>query len=250
MDSKIVQQRLGPARRRVLADEVADSIRGAIVSGKLTPGQRLIEEELANQLNVSRAPIRVALIHLGQEGLVVSERHRGASVAKLSADDIEKIYSLRSALERLAADWACRNATDQDLEDMAVILAHFDSLPRPVTRTAAARLDLDFHDVLHRAAHHEPLYRAWLGLRTQVFLFITQRGAWRADFAKIWHDDHAELLELVRNHKRSLAIRLVERHNNSTYQRVHEANHPFPRGQLSRILTDRPPPKRPPWTTD
>src|SRR5580700_4137455 len=82
-------EELGPAARRVLADEVADALRNAIVKGLFESGQRLIEHELATQLDVSRGPVREALSRLSQEGLVVVDRHRGASVASLSGDDTE-----------------------------------------------------------------------------------------------------------------------------------------------------------------
>ena len=69
---------LGPAARRVLADEVADALREAIMTGRFESGQRLIEHELATQLAVSRGPVREALSRLSQEGLVIVDRHRGA----------------------------------------------------------------------------------------------------------------------------------------------------------------------------
>ena len=91
MNQPALSPRLGPARRRVLSDEVADSIRHAIVSGELPAGERLIEDELASQLGVSRGPVREALVRLGLEGLVVTERHRGATVAKLSPSEAAEI---------------------------------------------------------------------------------------------------------------------------------------------------------------
>ena len=63
---------VGPARRRVLADEVADAIRNAIFAGRIDLGQRLVEEELASMLNVSRGPVREALVLPSQEGLTRS----------------------------------------------------------------------------------------------------------------------------------------------------------------------------------
>jgi len=97
---------LGVATRRVLADEVTDDLRDAIVSHELEPGRKLTEDELAAQLGVSRGPVREALMRLEREGLVVIERHRGATIASWNRQDIEEIYSLRGALEELAIEWA------------------------------------------------------------------------------------------------------------------------------------------------
>ena len=105
-----------PATRRILADEIVEAIRDAIVSGQLKFGERLPESTLANSLRVSRGPVREALARLSQEGIVQIERHRGASVTRLGVDEVDEIYSLRQALECLATQWLCRNATAEDFE--------------------------------------------------------------------------------------------------------------------------------------
>src|SRR5688500_7190385 len=94
--------RMAPARRRGLADEVADSIREAVFSGFYAPGAQLREVELAQSLDVSRGPVREALLRLEGEGLVRSIWHRGATVTALSPDDVAEIDTLRGALEDLA----------------------------------------------------------------------------------------------------------------------------------------------------
>jgi DNA-binding GntR family transcriptional regulator len=212
--------RLAPARRRVLADEVADTIREAIFSGQIDLGQRLIEEDLATMLNVSRGPVREALAHLTQEGLTKVERHRGTTVAPLSVGELHEIYSLRSALESLAADWVCRNATEEDFAHIAGLLDGFDALPSPPTRSAVAALDLAFHDSIFLAAHHERLYRAWGGIRSQIFLYLVNRGALRVDFAVTWRGDHDELLQVLRERKRAPARKFVESHIQGSYKRA------------------------------
>jgi DNA-binding GntR family transcriptional regulator len=215
---------LRSARRRVLADEVADAIRDAIFAGSIDLGQRLVEEELAANLNVSRGPVREAFVLLAQEGLVNVERHRGATVAQLGPDGVHEVYSLRTALERLAVEWLCRSGTDADFDHMAEVLQQFHKLPRPVTRTAVAGLDVAFHDAIFQAAHHERLYRAWLSVRSQIFLYLVHRGALRHDFAHTWLKDHEDLLEVLKQRKRGPAMKLIEGHIEGTYRRVLQAN--------------------------
>jgi DNA-binding GntR family transcriptional regulator len=111
MSKSPVITQLQRRERRVLTDDVADSIREAVLSGRLKGGDRLIEDELAESLGVSRGPIRQAIFRLQQEGLVVHETHRGATVAQVSIEDAAEIYSLRQALERLAIAQACDRAT-------------------------------------------------------------------------------------------------------------------------------------------
>src|SRR5215207_11434 len=86
-----------PAQRRGLADEVADRIREAIFDGAFPPGAPLREVELAANLDVSRGPVREALVKLEREGLVQLRWHRGASVTTLSGADAEELYTLRGA---------------------------------------------------------------------------------------------------------------------------------------------------------
>jgi DNA-binding GntR family transcriptional regulator len=215
---------IGPARRRVLADEVADAIRNAIFAGRIDLGQRLFEEELASSLNVSRGPVREALGLLAQEGLVNMEHHRGATVAQLDLRCVHEIYSLRTALERLAAECTCLTAGAEDFERIAAVLGQFEMLPRPLTRSAVAGLDLAFHDAVFQAAHHERLYRAWLALRSQMFLYLVNQGALREELGHSWLKDHEMILEVLARRKRGPAVKLVEAHIEGPYRRVLQAN--------------------------
>src|SRR6266571_1852144 len=91
---------LKPPPKRNLADAVTERMRDAILNGSFKPGQPLREEQLASMLDLSRGPVREALIRLEREGLVQVRRHRGAIVAQLSRTDVEEVYGLRLALER------------------------------------------------------------------------------------------------------------------------------------------------------
>ena len=139
---------IGPARRRVLSDEVADTIRDAIFDGRIDLGQRLVEDELATTLNVSRGPVRRALVLLSQEGLVNTEHHRGTTVAQLSADDVRETASLRMSLERLAVEWLCRNATEADFTRIAAVLQQVGDQPETPSPSRVAALDVAFHDAV------------------------------------------------------------------------------------------------------
>jgi DNA-binding GntR family transcriptional regulator len=209
--------------RRVLTDDVADSIREAILSGRLKGGDRLIEDDLAEDLKVSRGPIRQAIFRLEQEGLVVHETHRGATVAQVSIEDAAEIYTLRQALEGLAIRSACQNANETDLAPLEAILLLFQSIPRAsMTRRRVAELDIDFHDALFRAAHHMRLYRAWEALRSQIFVFLLLRDGLPADYLTSWYRDHSRLLELVRSRDEAAAQATIETHIGGAYQRLQE----------------------------
>ena len=92
--------------RTGLTGAAVNELREAILEGRLVQGERLSEVNLSTTLGVSRAPVREALLHLEQEGLVVSLPYKGASVVTLSPQDFLELSTLRTALERLA--WSCR----------------------------------------------------------------------------------------------------------------------------------------------
>lgn len=209
--------------RRVLTDDVADSIREAILSGRIASGARLIEDELAESLKVSRGPIRAAIFRLQQEGLVIHETHRGATVARVSVEDADEIYTLRRALERLAVESACLKATEADLAPLEAILLVFQSVPRTsMTRRRVAELDIDFHDALFRAAHHARLYRAWEALRSQIMVFLLLRDGLPDDYLTSWHRDHSRLLEQLRERDVAKAVSAIDEHIQGAYGRLRE----------------------------
>ena len=209
---------LGPAARRVLSDEVVDALRDAIMTGRFEAGERLIEHELATQLAVSRGPVREALSRLSQEGLVVVDRHRGASVATLSSEQADQIYSLRTVLEELAAEWLCQLATGADFDRMEQVLSQYHDLPRPLTPQAVAALDVEFHDAIFRASHHDPLCRAWDGLRSQLYLYLAQLGVRDGEFTTEWLDRHRRLLRVLRTRKSTAAVKAIGAHTTGIYE--------------------------------
>lgn len=229
-----------PRPRRVLTDDATDAIREAILTGDLAPGTRLIEEELAASLKVSRGPVRQAFFRLQQEGLVVHETHRGAFVADVSAQDAEEIYSLRTALERLAVERACRFAAAEDFAALEALLESFRKTPSGrMTRKLAAELDIDFHHTLFRAARHQRLFAAWERMRSQIFLFLLLRDTMPADFRDHWVNNHRVLLDLVQSRDVAGAVRCIERHIGSAYQRLEQALRARDANRQSRATLDK-----------
>jgi DNA-binding GntR family transcriptional regulator len=119
-------------------------IRAAIVEGRYAPSQRLVEQRIAADLGLSRTPVREALRMLEAEGLVVSERNRGAMVRPLSATEVEDLYALRIRLEGYAVELATERATETDLFALVEAADAFGAL--------ATTIDVDSVDGI-RALH-------------------------------------------------------------------------------------------------
>jgi DNA-binding GntR family transcriptional regulator len=150
-------------RSESTADIAARRISQAILSGALTPGTRLREESLAATYGVSRTPIREALILLNSTGLVELTRNRGATVLKLTVQDIAEVYHVRAVLESEAARLAARRATDDLVDLLEKSCDRMAELHRaaPAEQLAA---DTFFHYTIARASGSQRLY----GLIRQV----------------------------------------------------------------------------------
>ncbi len=151
-----------------LRELVLDAIREAIINGNLKPRERLMEIQLAEELGVSRTPIREALRKLELEGFIVMIPRKGAYVADISFKDIADVYEIRAALEGLAAALAAERITDEELEDMERYLV---GKAEAIANNDMERLvdvDTKFHDLIYQASRNERLSNIINNLREQI----------------------------------------------------------------------------------
>jgi DNA-binding GntR family transcriptional regulator len=205
-----------------LAASIRAQLRQAILRGDFAPGERLREVEIAARHEVSRGPVREALLQLEQEGLIILRRNRGAVVARMSRADLEEVYSLRLALERLAAARATRHGTEADFGVMDAVLHEFrgSGSDQPLTEQQAADQDVRFHDAIYRAAHHERLYATWSSLRSQVYVLLLGRNVAGPDFREDTYVGHLELAYMIRARDEARVVTAIERHLEASYARV------------------------------
>ncbi|MES2362937.1 MAG: GntR family transcriptional regulator [Pseudomonadota bacterium] len=134
---------------KTLRELTLENMRGAIFSGHFKPGERLVERNLCEQLDVSRSVVREVLRHLETEGLVESIPHQGPVVASLDADRAAQIYELRALLEGHAARLCAEKASDATIERLGELNDHIQ----------AAFSEDDFHEVMVRtSAFYEAMF--------------------------------------------------------------------------------------------
>lgn len=159
-------------QRRDLGQHRADfayaKLREAIYSGKLRSGDRLREIELSEWLGVSRTPTREALRRLESEGLCGRSARGGLVVTELDSQQILELYSLREALEGMAAGLAARHASETEISSLRALLAEQRATPTDADRLAA--LNRQFHEVLYHAARNRYLLQALESLRDSLAL--------------------------------------------------------------------------------
>jgi len=132
-------------------------IRNAIIEGRLEPGRRLKEEELARELGISRTPVREALLMLQAEDLVVAAPNRGATVRVHDAGDLEDLYELRALLEGYAARRAAERISKDEVEALRESCERFDALDPDEDLRGVVRENLFFHNTVLAVANSERL---------------------------------------------------------------------------------------------
>jgi DNA-binding GntR family transcriptional regulator len=146
-----------PPISRNASAAASEVIREAIIEGRLAPGQRLKEEELARELGISRTPVREALLILESEGLVESVPKRGASVRSYALDDLDDMYQLRALLEGYAAHRAATRISPEAVGLLEQSCARFDRLRAEDDLLDLVKENLFFHNVILEAAASDRL---------------------------------------------------------------------------------------------
>jgi DNA-binding GntR family transcriptional regulator len=203
-----------------LAATAVPAIRRMITSGVLPQGAHLRESDLSNALQMSRGPVREALVELEREGLVVLRRFRGAQVITLTAEDAEEVYTLRLALERLATAQAVPRLTAGDLAEMDDVLDQMRRLGPDYAPELAVDLDLAFHDVIFRAAGHTRLDRARQQIRGPIAMFLRSRHLARRDFHRIAYTEHRAIRDMIASGNIDGSVEMIEKHLAGAYRRL------------------------------
>ena len=191
--------RLQPIRLdayKPLREIVSDALRQAIRDGILPPGERLMEIPLAEELGVSRTPIREAIRILEQEGLVVMIPRRGTYVADMSLKDITEVFELRSILEELAAELAAERITNEEIETLEQHLVESGNYMNEKNLDKVVQADILFHEILYKASRNDRLVEMIHNLREQTLRFRTLSMSQTGRLAKTW-DEHRQLVEAI-----------------------------------------------------
>lgn len=124
--------------KKTTAGDVVDYIRSKILLGEYGPDGRLVEDQIARELGVSRTPVRQALTAIEAEGLVEIFPNRGAIVSSFSADEVWKVYDLRAVMEGLAARRAAENIEEAELEELRGLSVEMERIDRELRETNAS----------------------------------------------------------------------------------------------------------------
>ena len=192
-----------------LRDVVTAEIRQAILAGRYRPGQRLIEDRLAEEFGVSRNPVREALRSLAAEGLVALTARRGATVASPSAADAREMIEVRATLEALNARHAARRRDPRMIALLSEVLRRGTAAAAAGDVDALPDLNARFHDALAAAGSNRVLGDLMRSLRLRTSTVFAPQGI---SPARATWDEHEAILKAVIAGDEELSALLAGRH--------------------------------------
>lgn len=151
-----------PIKRKTLyREEIKEALRNAIFSGKLKPGDRIVETRWAKELGVSQSPVREAIRELEIIGLVENVPYQGSFVRKVTEKDLKDSYLVRMALEQLGAEQACRKINDEQLAEIKECLDKMEAAAEIKDFNTYILYDVQFHDKIMQVSDNDLLKRLW-----------------------------------------------------------------------------------------
>jgi DNA-binding GntR family transcriptional regulator len=171
MDRNFINEATGTEEYLPLREVVFNTLRKAILTGELKPGERLMEIHLANQLGVSRTPIREAIRKLELEGLVVMMPRRGAEVAQITEKSLRDVLEVRRTLDAFCAELACERISEEEIEQLREACEEFERAAGTEDVSAIAKADVELHDIIVQATRNRRLIQIVNNLSEQMYRY-------------------------------------------------------------------------------
>lgn len=200
-----------------LRERVRDLLRDRIVRGDFAPGDRLVERVLAEEMGVSRVPVREALTLLKGEGFVQDVPRRGVIVTVLAKEDVDDLFDVRVALDVQCARLASARATDDEIRALAAIADAADAALARGDLGAIAELNQAFHDAVPRMAHNRILASTLEPLEGRLHWVLRQNRS-----PEILLAEHRELVEALAKRDADAAADVALRHVDTSRRLCHE----------------------------
>ena len=191
---------------------VVETLREKILSGEIKAGQPLRQAALAEELNVSRIPVREALLQLEAEGLVSFEPHKGATATELSASQVDELFELRAMLEADLLAASIPNISDEKLAEAAAILEKLNkALGKENAANTWSELNSSYHNCLYSGADRPQTQDLVNTLNKNADRYIRMHLLWAGGISKA-ESEHNDILALCQARETSKAVELLKQH--------------------------------------
>ena len=184
-----------------ISNSLLSKLQKDILTGKLKAGQKLTEQELCREYEVSRTPVREAMRKLELEGLVVMIPRRGAQVANITEKDLNDVLEVRIALENLSIENACMRMTEEQLEELWNAAKNFEATMAEGNLVKLAEADVAFHEVIYKSSDNRRLNQVLNNLREQIYRYRVEYLKDENNYPTLMKE-HKDIVEgLVRKNK-------------------------------------------------
>ncbi len=210
-------------RDNSLASLAQRELERRIISGEIAAGTKLNEADIAGALGVSRGPVREAFRALDQAGLVRVEKNRGVFVRQVSLAEANEIYEVRAVLEGLIGRLAAKRIDAEQLEQLRVVVKKMAAHDRTRKAEAYFALNVEFHDVLAKAAGNQALLNHYRRVVNELDLYRRETISRSTDNIPISTREHEAIVNAVSLGDEKLADRLLSEHVLQSRERLHNA---------------------------
>lgn len=183
----------------------------AIESGYLVPGSRVVESQIATAMGISRSPVREAIRHMEQEGLLIAIPNRGTFVPELNVREIEELYSMRALLEGFGARLAAECATKADIGKLESVFAEMEKAAEKPQFALLVKKHTEFHRTISELSAHSILIETWTRLQSKLNLFLNIRLHYQGDLQKV-PETHKNILKAIRQGNPEMAEWYMRQH--------------------------------------
>lgn len=205
--------------RRSLSEQIADELRNLVLLEKLAPGASIPERETAEALGVSRTPLRESLRILAAEGLVDIQPNRPPRVANPSLHELRELLQVQAALEALAGELACENASDEEISDISLMSEEMSTVSGQCDPLDFFQKDMRFHESIvassknHALISTHKLYNARLW---RARFISSQRRVNRSGTL----EQHSQIVEALQTRQRKTCARALRTHLDAGFRNI------------------------------
>jgi DNA-binding GntR family transcriptional regulator len=207
---------VGKVEPNLLKDQVIELLRNQIVRGNLPPGTQLVERDLADQLGISRIPVRDALQELQKEGLLVTRLNR-RYVIELDERDVRELYQTRLVLEKLAVELSAQNTRPENQQALLAIQREMKAAVDRKDARAYVQSDVDTHRLIWQQADNRHLLNTLNTMIGPIFMFVASNAE-----SFDWNETvglHEDLIAAINDGNAPAAVKSIEEHIESALTR-------------------------------
>ena len=202
-----------------LKDEIAEIIRERILDGTYEIGEKIVEAPLANELRVSRTPIRQAFHQLTEEGLVETIPNRGAFAKGFTKRDVQDIYEVRKALEALAIEWAVERISDDEIQKLEDLVESMEFYTLKKNHEKVLSANRDFHETIYKAS--ESRFMSQILKSYQDYVEQARKTTvYEPEYLESILREHKGILEAIKSRRAKDAIKLTNQHLDNSRKRT------------------------------